>query len=98
MNEVKKDDANDFLDTLFEKKKLYNADSHLEGKELPCFIPDIWDMVKKNINLGKKELEDAFDGIITQDIKSGFNFGAHDLSVTDYLKDAKLEEFGNWNL
>ena len=95
MNEVKKDDANDFLDTLFEKKKLYNADSHLEGKELPCFIPDIWDMVKKNINFEKKELEDAFDGIITQDIRSGFNFGAHDLSVNDYFKDAKLEEFGN---
>ena len=54
-------------------------------------------MVKKSINFGKKELEDAFDGIITQDIKSGFYFGTHDLSVTDYFKDVKLEEFGNWN-
>jgi len=56
VNEVKKVDANDFLDTLFEKKKLYNADSHLEEKELPCFIPDIWDMVKKNINFEKKRI------------------------------------------
>ena len=41
------------------------------------------------------ELVDAFDGIITQDIKSGFDFGAHDLSVNDYLKNANLQEFGN---
>jgi len=51
-------------------------------------------MVKKNINFEKKKLEDAFDGIITQDIRSGFDFGAYDLSVNDYFKDAKLEEFG----
>ena len=44
-------------------------------------------MAKKNFNLEKNELL-AFDGIITDDIKSGFNFGAHDLSVNDYLKNA----------
>ena len=41
----------------------------------------------------KKELIDVFDGIITKDIKSGFDFGTHDLSVNDYLKNAKNEVF-----
>ena len=97
VNEVKMVDANNLLDMLFEKKTLYNVDSHLEGKELPSFIPDIWDLVKKNFNFQKKELVDAFDGIITEDIKSGFNLGAHDLSVNDYLKNVNREEFGSFN-
>ena len=97
VNEVKMVDANNLLDMLFEKKTLYNVDSHLEGKELPSFIKDIWTLVKKNLNFDKKELVDAFDGIITEDIKSGFNLGAHDLSVNDYLKNVNREEFGSFN-
>ena len=48
---------------------------------------------KKNFNFEKKELIDVFDGIITKDFKSGFDFGAHDLSVNDYLKNAKNKVF-----
>lgn len=58
---------------LFDKKTLYNFDSHLEGKKMPSFITDIWELVKNNLNF-KKELNNAFDKIITNDIKIGFDF------------------------
>ena len=87
-------EANKLLNTLFDKKQFYNEDSHLVGKELPSFITDVWELAKKNFNFEKNESL-AFDRIISEDIKSGFNFGAHDLSVNDYLKNANLQEFGN---
>ena len=90
VNEVNKDDANEFLDFLFDKKSLFNFDSHLEGKKQPPFITDIWELVKNNLNFEKKELMEVFDKIITEEIKSGFDFGAHDLSINDYLKNENL--------
>jgi uncharacterized protein YoxC len=95
VKEVNIHDANKLLDTLFNKKQFYNEDSHLEGKELPSFIPDVWELVKKNFNFEKTESL-AFDRIISEDIKSGFNFGARDLSANDYLKNAKKEDFGQF--
>ena len=93
VKEVDIHDANKLLDTLFDKKQFYNEDSHLVGKELPSFITDVWELAKKNFNFEKTESL-AFDLIISEDIKSGFNFGARDLSVNDYLKNAKREDFG----
>ena len=95
VKKVKINDANKLLNTLFDKKQTYNEDSHLEGKDLPPFITDIWEVAKKNFNLDKTELL-SFDDIITDDIKSGFNFGAHDLSVNDYLKNVNFTEFGEF--
>lgn len=40
---------------------------------MPSFITDIWELVKNNLNF-KKELNNAFDKIITNDIKIGFDF------------------------
>lgn len=54
VNKIKKDEANNFLNTLFERKALFNEDSHLERKELPSFITNIWELVKKSLNLEKK--------------------------------------------
>ena len=96
VNEVNKDDANEFLDFLFNKKSLFNFDSHLEGKKIPPFINDIWELVKNNLNFEKKELIEVFDKIITEEIKSGFDFGAHDLSISDYLKNENLQQFGKF--
>lgn len=36
----------------------------------------------------------AFDALITNEIKSGFNFGDDDLSVKNYLKNVNINEFG----
>ena len=95
VKEVNIHDANKLLDTLFDKKQFYNEDSHLVGKELPSFIIDVWELAKKNFNFKKTESL-AFDRIISEDIKSGFNFGARYLSVNDYLKNAKREDFGQF--
>ncbi len=93
VNNIDLDKLNNLVDHLFAKKDEYNEDSHLIKKDLPTFITDLWDKVKENLNLNPTEIS-VFDAIITNDIKSSFNFGAEDLSVKDYLKNVKIEEFG----
>ncbi len=93
VSEVSSIDSNILLNDLFQKKSLYNIDSHLEGKPIPPFITNIWDYEEKNFNFEKKEELEWFHKIITKDIKSGFNFDSRDVSVNDYLKSVNLEEF-----
>ena len=93
VNNIDLDKLNNLMGHLLSKKDEYNKDSHLIKKDLPTFITDLWDKVKENLNLNPTEIS-VFDAIITNDIKSSFNFGAEDLSVNDYLKNIKIEEFG----
>jgi len=93
VNNVDIKTLNNLMDNLFVNKDEYNKDSHLINKELPSFIINLWDKVKENLKLNPTEIA-AFDAIITNDIKSSFNFGAEDLSVKNYLKKVKIEEFG----
>ena len=93
VNNVDIKTLNNLMDNLFVNKEEYNKDSHLIKKELTSFIANLWDKVKENLKLNPTEIA-AFDAIITNDIKSSFNFGAEDLSVKNYLKKVKIEEFG----
>ena len=88
------DTLNDLVDNLFVKKDIFNEDTHLVIKDLPSFITDLWGKVKENLKLNSTQIT-AFDAIITDEIKSSFNFGAEDLSVKNYLKKANINEFGN---
>jgi chromosome segregation ATPase len=85
---------NIWLNNLFFRKDGFNSNSHLVNKDLPSFIPNIWEKVKESLNL---DLGGAaiFDSLITEDIKSGFNFRADDVSINSYLKSVNINEFGN---
>lgn len=84
---------NEFSDNLFCKKDGCNQDSHLNNLDLPTFINDLWNLVKKTLKLNRHE-KIIFDTIITTDIKSCFDFGGEDLSVANYLKNVDINEFG----
>ena len=47
----------------------------------------------QRFNLEKNELI-AFDSIFDDKIRSEFNFGEEDISISDYLKGKDLKEFG----
>ena len=93
VNNISIDTLNDLIDNLFEKKDIFNKDSHLVKKDLPSFITDLWGKIKENLKLNSNEIT-AFDAIITEEIKSNFNFGAEDLSVKNYLQKVDIKEFG----
>jgi len=93
VNEISKEDSNNLIDILFSKKNEYNDDSHLVGKDIPDFYNNIWNVVKERFNLKKEELI-AFDAIFDDKIRAEFNFGAKDISVSDYLNGKNLNEFG----
>lgn len=84
VNKISKEEANKLIDDLFDKKDEYNEDSHLIGKEIPDFYKNIWSIVKARLNLEKSGLI-AFDAIFNEKIRSEFNFGVKDVSVSDYL-------------
>ena len=93
VNNISIDNLNRFIDNMFSKKDVFNQDTHLNNKDSPKFINDLWNQVKKNLKLDKTE-NNIFDAMITTDIKSCFNFGSEDLSVTKYLKNIDINEFG----
>ena len=92
MNEINLEDSNNLIDILLGKKDEYNDDSHLVGKDLPDFNNNIWNVVKDKLNLKKNELI-AFDAIFDDKIRSEFNFGEKDISVSEYLNGKNLNEF-----
>ena len=94
VNRISKEEANKLIDDLFVKKDEYNEDCHLIGKEIPDFYKNIWSIVKERLNLEKNELI-AFDAIFDEKIRSEFNFGARDISVSEYLDSIDLSKFGN---
>ena len=93
VNNISKDKLNEFIDSIFAKKDIFNQDSHLINKNIPNYINDLWGQIKKILKLNQNE-QIIFDSIITTDIKSCFNFGGEDLSVTNYLKNVDINEFG----
>ena len=93
VNNISINNLNKFIDNMFAKKDIFNQDSHLINKDLPKYISDLWSQVKKNLQLDPNE-KTIFDAMITTDIKSCFNFGGEDLSVTKYLKNIDIKDFG----
>ena len=94
VNNISIDTLNDLIDNLFVKKDIFKEDSHLVKKDLESFITDLWGKVKENLKLNSTQIT-AFDAIITDEIKSSFNFDAEDLSVKNYLKKVNINEIGN---
>ena len=86
-------ELNNLIDNLFNKKDEFNKDSHLVNKNVPSFIPNIWEQVKQHLKLNKDEII-VFDSLITDDIKSGFKLGEEDISVKNYLETVGIKEFG----
>ena len=93
VNGIDKDVLNKLIDKIFSRKDEYNSDSHLINKDVPSFLPNLWDELKKSLKLSEAEIT-TFDAIITTDIMSGFNFGADDLSVKSYLKKIEINKSG----
>lgn len=62
-----------WMNNLFFRKDGFNSNSHLVNKDLPSFIPNIWEKVKASLNLDSAGAA-IFDSLISEDIKSGFNF------------------------
>ena len=93
MNDIDKDVLNKLIDKIFSRKDEYNSDSHLINKDVPSFLPNLWDELKKSLKLSESEIA-TFDAIITTDIMAGFNFGADDLSVKSYLKKIEINKSG----
>ena len=60
---------------------------------MPSLITDLCGKVKENLKLNSTE-KTIFDAIITDEIKSNFNFGAEDLSGKKWWKKADIKEFG----
>lgn len=58
---------NGFSDNLFCKKDGCNQDSYLNNLDLPTFINDLWNIVKKTLKLNRHQ-KIIFDTIITTDI------------------------------
>ena len=93
VNKISIEESNKLIDILFDKKDEYNDDFLLAGKNIPDFYKNIWNIVKQRFNLEKNELI-AFDTIFDDKIRSEFNFGEEDISISDYLKGKDLKEFG----
>ena len=94
VNSISKDTLNNLMDDLFSKKDIYNKDSHLINKDVPTSIENLWDKIVQHLKLSKIE-KDAFDAIITNEMRDGFNFGDEDKSVKNYLKSVNIDDFGN---
>lgn len=94
VNSISKDTLNNLMDDLFSKKDIYNKDSHLINKDVPTFIENLWDKIVQHLKLSQIE-KNAFDAIITNEMRDGFNFGDEDKSVKNYLKSVNIDDFGN---
>ena len=94
VNSISKDTLNSLMDDLFSKKDIYNKDSHLINKDVPTFIENLWDKIVQHLKLSQIE-KNAFDAIITNEMRDGFNFGDEDKSVKNYLKSVNIDDFGN---
>ena len=94
VNSISKDTLNNLMDDLFSKKDIYNKDSHLINKDVPTSIENLWDKIVQHLKLSKIE-KNAFDAIITNEMRDGFNFGDEDKSVKNYLKSVNIDDFGN---
>ena len=88
VNGVNVKELNDLINKIFLRKDLFNQDSHLFNKVLPPFFQDLWDNVKKHLELNPNEIK-TFDTLIDNEIKSSFDFGGEDISIKDYLKKNK---------
>ena len=94
INNITKDDLNNLIEKLLNKKDEFKENSCLINKDDPPFIPDIWIKVKQYLKLNPTQ-SISFDALITNEIKASFDLRNDDLSVTNYLKDANVYDFGN---
>ena len=58
---------------LFFRKNEFNSDSYLVNKDLSSIAYNIWEKVKESLFFDSVG-EAIFDSLITEDIKSRFNF------------------------
>ena len=65
VNDITVEELNNLIKKLFNKKDVYNKESHLINKEVPNFINDLWGIVKENLNLNERE-SIIFNAIITE--------------------------------
>ena len=79
---------------LFFRKNEFNSDSYLVNKDLSSIAYNIWEKVKESLFFDSVG-EAILDSLITEDIKSGFNFKVDDVSINSYLKNVNINEFGN---
>ena len=68
VNNISKEELNNLINKIFNKKDKFNDDSHLIQKDLPSFIHDVWEKVIQHLELNENELA-AFNAIITNEIK-----------------------------
>ena len=85
VNNIKKQDINDMMDSLFVKKGSFNCNAHLIGIEMPQYIDDLWNKILKYIDLENKNLT-VFNAIVTAEIKNEFSFDQEYISVKDFIK------------
>ena len=81
INKVPIKEANELIDSLYEKKDTCNNCVHFQGIKKPKFIDDVWDIVINFIELNEKEKEN-FNKIFTNDIKDSFEFSQKDEPVS----------------
>ena len=94
INNITKDDLNNLIEKLLNKKDEFKENSCLINKDDPPFIPDIWPKVKQYLKLNTTQ-SISFDALITNEIKASFDLRNDELSVTNYLKNANVYDFGN---
>ena len=66
---------------LFFRKNEFNSDSYLVNKDLSSIAYNIWEKVKESLffdSIG----EAIFDSLITEDIKSRFNFKIEKVNIS----------------
>ena len=65
---------------LFFRKNEFNSDSYLVNKDLSSIAYNIWEKVKESLFFDSVG-EAIFDSLITEDIKSRFNFKIEKVNI-----------------
>ena len=66
---------------LFFRKNEFNSDSYLVNKDLSSLAYNIWEKVKESLFFDSVG-EAIFDSLITEDIKSRFNFKIEKVNIS----------------
>jgi len=66
---------------LFFRKNEFNSDSYLVNKDLSSIAYNIWEKVKESLFFDSVG-EAIFDSLITEDIKSRFNFKIEKVNIS----------------
>ena len=66
---------------IFFRKNEFNSDSYLVNKDLSSIAYNIWEKVKESLFFDSVG-EAIFDSLITEDIKSRFNFTIEKVNIS----------------